>query len=140
MSSYLVTGGGRGLGLEFVVQLSKLPGSQVSTVFAATRSRPSSVLQQLIDGSNGKVVHVEMIITDKDSLNNAAAQVDKLLGGKGLDVLINNAGVMPLALDGIASMDNLGEGFKVNVEAVHHTTAAFLPLLRKGQQKKVLNM
>jgi NAD(P)-dependent dehydrogenase (short-subunit alcohol dehydrogenase family) len=81
-----------------------------------------------------------MVITDKDSLDTAAAQVDKLLGGKGLDVLINNAGVMPFALNGIASMDNLGEALRVNVEAVHHTTAAFLALLRKGQQKKVFNM
>ena len=140
MSSYLVTGGGRGLGLELVAQLSKLPESQVSIILAATRSSPPTALKELIDGSNGRVIHIEMLITDKDSLKAAAAQVEKILGGKGLDVLINNAGIMPLTLNGIASMDNLGEAFKVNVEAVHHTTAAFLPLLRSGQQKKVFNM
>ncbi|KAJ9610488.1 hypothetical protein H2200_005265 [Cladophialophora chaetospira] len=140
MSSYLCTGGGRGLGLELVAQLSRLPDSQVSTVFAATRSSPPAALKELIDGSKGRVVHVEMVITDKDSLKAGAAFVEKALDGKGLDVLVNNAGVMPAALDGIASMDNLGEGFKVNVEAVHYTTAAFLPLLRKGQQKRVFSI
>lgn len=172
MFSYLVTGGGRGLGLELVRQLSRLPEAQVSVVFAATRSGPSTALRELIDGSNGRVVSVEMIITDQDSLKAGAGKVEKILGGKGLDVLINvsppwsakdcpflgifvplppsimvhtnedpqNAGIMPFALDGIAAMDNLGEGFKVNVEAVHYTTSTFLPLLSRGQQKKVFNM
>jgi NAD(P)-dependent dehydrogenase (short-subunit alcohol dehydrogenase family) len=140
MSSYLVTGAGRGLGLALVVELSKLSDDQVSVVFAATRSSPSGALQELIQKSNGKVAHIEMVITDKDSLGKAAAQVGKHLAGKGLDYLINNAGVMPYVSDGIASMDHLAETFQVNVEAVHHTIAAFLPLLRKGQQKKVLSM
>jgi NAD(P)-dependent dehydrogenase (short-subunit alcohol dehydrogenase family) len=140
MSSYLVTGGGRGLGFELVAELARRPECEVSIVFAATRSSPSATLQQLIDRSNGKVAHVKMVITEKESIATAAVEVEKVVGGKGLDVLINNAGIMPLALDGIASMDNLGEAFKVNLEAVHHTTAAFLPLLRKGQQKKVFNM
>jgi NAD(P)-dependent dehydrogenase (short-subunit alcohol dehydrogenase family) len=140
MSSYLVTGGGRGLGLEMVTQLSNLPESEVSVVFAATRSSPPDALEQLIERSKGRVVHIGMVVTEKESVTAAAAEVEKVMGGKGLDVLINNAGVLPIALGGVASMDNLAEGLKVNVEGTHLTTAAFLPVLRKGQQKKVFNM
>ncbi|EXJ67534.1 uncharacterized protein A1O5_09547 [Cladophialophora psammophila CBS 110553] len=81
-----------------------------------------------------------MAITEKDSIKAAVSQIDKALAGKGLDVLINNAGVLLLSVDGIETMDNLGYPLKVNVEAVHDITAAFLPLLRKGEQKTVLNI
>ncbi|KAL8645433.1 MAG: hypothetical protein Q9226_007307 [Calogaya cf. arnoldii] len=36
--------------------------------------------------------------------------------------------------------DNLAESFTINVLGVHWTTQAFLPLLKKGTQKKVVNM
>ena len=71
----------------------------------------------------------------------AVAQVEKALSSKGLDVLINNAGIMPIDADGIDTMTStLREAFEVNVEAVHNVMAAFLPLLRKGRDKKVVNM
>ncbi len=36
--------------------------------------------------------------------------------------------------------DDLTESFTINVLGVHWTTRAFLPLLKKGTQKKVVNM
>ena len=140
MSSYLVTGSGRGLGLELVTQLLALPSSQVSTVFATTRSSPTTALQTLIDKSNGRLVHIPLVITDKSSIDKAMSLVDQKVGGKGLDVVINNAGVQHFTPNGIQTMDNLREAFQVNVEAVHNVTAAFLPLLKKSQLKKVVNM
>ncbi|KAK7890699.1 hypothetical protein LTR67_007908 [Exophiala xenobiotica] len=154
MASYLITGANRGIGLELVTQLAEAPSSQVSIVFAASRqsepsdSRASSPLQNLIDASSGRVVHVPMVITSRTSLDKAAAEVEahlaKLGHGngdtKGLDVLINNAGVMPPSFQGIAKMDNLRYALEVNVEAVHETIAAFLPLLQRGTLKKVVNI
>ncbi|KAK4939684.1 hypothetical protein LTR10_020074 [Elasticomyces elasticus] len=142
MASYLITGAGRGLGLELATQLAGLPTTQVSIVFAAIRSStPPSALQALIEKSEGRVVAVtSMIITDRTSLDKAVAQVEAQLKGKGLDVLINNAGALPPAFDGIAKMDNLRYAFEVNVEAVHDVTSAFLPLLKKGTAKKVVNI
>ena len=140
MASYLVTGTGRGLGLELVTQLLALEPSKVSTVFATTRSSPTKALQDLIEKSNGRLVHIPLAVTDKSSIDKAVTLVDEKLAGKGLDVVVNNAGIMPYSLEGIASMDNLREALETNVEAVHNVTAAFLSLLRKSQLKKVVNM
>ena len=140
MSSYLVTGAGKGIGFELVDQLQSLPKSQVSIVFATTRSTPSNELQKLIDQSAGRVVHVPLQLTDKSTIDSAVSLVSDRLPGKGLDVLVNNAGSMPFTPDGVETMDNLAETFMINVEAVHNTTAAFMPLLRKGTLKKVVNM
>jgi NAD(P)-dependent dehydrogenase (short-subunit alcohol dehydrogenase family) len=140
MASYLITGAGRGLGFELVKQLLLLPQADASLILAATRSSPSPALQELIDSSNGRVAHISVTITNKSSISAAIPEVEKKLNGKGLDVLINNAGVMPFTSGGIAAMSDLREVFDINVQAVQDVTTAFLPLLKKGGLKKVVNM
>lgn len=140
MSSYFITGAGRGLGLALVSQLSKLPPTEVSVIFAGIRAKRSAELQALVDGSAQRIIPINVNITESASVKEAAAEVEKRLGGKGLDVLINNAGVNPAALEGIQKMDNLRYALEVNVEAVQEVTAAFVPLLRKGTGKQVVNM
>jgi NAD(P)-dependent dehydrogenase (short-subunit alcohol dehydrogenase family) len=141
MSSFLITGAGRGLGLELVNQLSKLSKDQVSIVFAATRSKdPSEGLKKAIDASNGRVAHILLPVTDKAGIAAAVTQLESQLGSNGLDVLINNAGILPYTPGGTAAMTDLRETFEVNVEAVHNTTVALLPLVKKSNQKKVVNM
>ena len=84
MASYLVTGTGRGLGLELVTQLLALPSSQVSTVFATTRCKRTDALQKLIDSSKGRLVHVPLVVTDTSSISSAVDLVSKKVGDKGL--------------------------------------------------------
>ena len=38
------------------------------------------------------------------------------------------------------SRENLEETFQLNVLAVHNVTKAFLPLLRAGKEKRIVNM
>jgi NAD(P)-dependent dehydrogenase (short-subunit alcohol dehydrogenase family) len=130
------------VGLELVKQLSALPASQVSVVFAAIRSDPPASLQRVIDASNGRVHPVKVEIVDTASVNQAVAVVSDHLGGKGLDVLLNNAGAMPFVSGGTNSLEkeSFMETFEINVAAVQIVTAAFLPLLRKGTEKKIVNM
>lgn len=141
MASYLITGASRGIGLELVNQLSKLPQDQVSIIFAATRSKEAPEgLQRIIESSKGRVVHILLPITDKAGIAAAIPQLEAKLGAKGLDVLVNNAGVMPWTQGGTAAMTDLKEVFEINVEAVHNTTVALLPLIQKSKLKKVANM
>lgn len=91
MASFLITGANRGLGLAFTKYLVSLTASQVSIIFAAARSE-SAALKEVIASSGGRVVYIKLEITNEENVKEAVRQVEKILGDKGLDVLINNAG------------------------------------------------
>lgn len=91
-STYLITGSSRGIGLAIVTALAAKPATEVSKVFASARSETDS-LKQLIAKSGGRVEFVALDVTSQESAKSAASKVTESLGGKGLDVLINNAGV-----------------------------------------------
>ena len=87
-------------------------------------------------------------ITDSAALEKAAKDVSDQTGGS-LDLLINNAGLTGgknvwknLAEYPSASEleDELKDIFNVNVVGVALTVRAFLPLIRKGQGKKVITL
>ena len=104
MATYLITGSSRGLGLNLVTQLLALPSTEIGTIFASARSDNSTELRKVVDRSAGRVKFVKLDVTDKASANEAAATVESLLGNKGLDVLINNAGIMNWTAEGIHAM------------------------------------
>ncbi|KAK3984331.1 hypothetical protein QBC44DRAFT_337171 [Cladorrhinum sp. PSN332] len=139
MASFLITGASRGLGLAFVQELASLPPSKVSKVIAATRT-DSPALNDLTKASSGRVVPVILDVASEASIKAAAAKVESTLGGDGLDVLINNAGVCHYVSDGVKSMDTLQHDLTTNVMGVHWVTQAFLPILQKGKMKKVVNI
>lgn len=86
------------------------------------------------------MVLVNLEVLDPDSLAAAVRQVKERLDGRSLDILINNAAVNELSPGGLETRDNLRRTLEVNVEAVHNVILAFLPLLREGNLKTVLNM
>lgn len=144
MSTYFITGAARGIGLELTKQLLELPADQVSLVFANTRSEPSAALGELIASSAGRAKHILGAVNDTASVEEAARQVEAQLGlERGLDVLVNNAGLGGnLHPSGLSSCppDELTSILDTNVVGTHRVTRAFLPLLRKGRQKKIINM
>lgn len=105
MASYLITGTSRGLGLALVSQLLSLPASQVASIFATSRSaQPSPNLKDLIDQSSGRASYIQLDVTDTISIRTAAQQIERQLHGRGLDVLINNAGIQPVTKGGAEYM------------------------------------
>ncbi|KAL9016422.1 MAG: hypothetical protein Q9185_006227 [Variospora sp. 1 TL-2023] len=142
MSSYLITGASRGFGLALVRQLASLPASEATKIFATARG-DAPALEELANKSPGRIILVQLDVTNEASIKQAAAEVDENLAGKGLDVLINSAGVCQYAADGVQSMWAFlspNKSFTINVLGVHWVTRAFLPLLQKGTQKKVANI
>ncbi|EAW16418.1 putative short chain dehydrogenase/reductase family oxidoreductase [Aspergillus fischeri NRRL 181] len=136
MRSYLVTGCSRGIGLELTCQLANSNDDIV--IFASARSFNNPKFQELLRRHPERVVYVPLDVADQGSIKNAVDIITSNLDGKGLDVLINNAGVMS---NGPAEeMDDLEEVFRTNVIGVHNFTRAVLPLMRKGKEKKVLNI
>jgi NAD(P)-dependent dehydrogenase (short-subunit alcohol dehydrogenase family) len=84
----------RGIGLELAKQLLVSPDV---VVFAACRSPQSAIsLHALLNSSstNGTLHVVRMDVTDEASIISAKDEVAEILQGRGLDYLINNAGVV----------------------------------------------
>ncbi|KAJ7829961.1 hypothetical protein B0H14DRAFT_3088024 [Mycena olivaceomarginata] len=117
MSSYVVTGAAKGIGVRLLC-----------------RAR----------GKNLTVLQAD--VTDPKALQLAANEVSNATGGK-LDYLINNAGKTNhpgFPLDGFPSPEaveyDLLDNFKTNTIGVVHCTNAFIPLLKNGSTKKVLSV
>ena len=104
MASYLITGASRGLGHTLVSHLLNLPACEVGTIFATARKVDSSKLSELANRHPDRVALVQMDVTSSTSIQEAARQVEKQLEGKGLDVLVNNAGVLPVTPGGVEKM------------------------------------
>ena len=91
MSSYVITGCTRGLGLAMAEHLATFPSSEVDRIFATGRGE-STALKALTQSSAGKVQFIRMDSSKEISIKAAVAEVDRILEGQGLDVLVNNAG------------------------------------------------
>lgn len=143
MSNYVVTGASRGIGLELVRQLAKLPREQVRSIICITRSETNASLEQLINESSDRIVSVMIKdITDEKCVGKALSLIEDACSGSGIDVLVNNAGIM-YNTDGTmesVSTAQLQEVFRVNVGGAQAMTSALLPLLKRGREKKVINM
>lgn len=140
MSIYAITGTSRGIGLELVKQLVELPMTQVSKIFAITRG-PSAELQKLIDASGDRITNIVIKdLTNEDSVQEGVTQIQKHTSS--LDVLVNNAGQGSYTPDGVRSVKaaDLREILNTNLVSAQVVTAAFLPLLESGKDKKVINM
>ncbi|KAF4943666.1 hypothetical protein FSARC_14860 [Fusarium sarcochroum] len=138
MASYFISGASRGIGLGMVTALAAKPASQVSIIFAAARTQ-SDEIKKLAGDNPGRIELVPLEVTSDDSIKSAVRLVERSLGDKGLDVLLNVAGVTAFAKDGLEYVDNFTSIFETNVTGVHNVTRALLPLLRKGNQKKIIN-
>jgi len=132
--TYFITGCSRGLGLALAVELSK----RGDFVFATARGDPTPALQELVSNSSGRVEYLKLDVTNRSNAEEAAKHVEA--SGKSIDVLINNAGVINETSNRLDAMNDLDSTFNSNVTSAHIVTSAFLSLLRKGTQKKVVNI
>jgi NAD(P)-dependent dehydrogenase (short-subunit alcohol dehydrogenase family) len=103
MASHLITGCSRGLLLALAAHLASFSSSEVNLVFATARNL-SPELEHVVQSSDGRVVSLQLDVTNESSIKHAVAQVEVKLDGRGLDALINNAGKMYYAPDGIVEM------------------------------------
>ena len=146
MGVYIVTGANRGIGLEYVRQLTSGPES--NTVIAAVRSLKgeNDELQALINNThNGSKVHA--LVCDTSSVpsiqtfaENARSIIDQA-GGR-VDVLINNAGINAVPEQSSLSMDpsDLHQHIDVNVVGPAELVKQFSSCAYFAKGSVVVNM
>lgn len=104
MRTVLITGANRGIGLL----LSRLYGEHSDSVVYATCRRPDGAdeLRALSRQTGGTVRIIQLDVTDKRSIAACAEQVRSDVAS--IDVLINNAGILP---GGVAARDPSSSAF-----------------------------
>jgi NAD(P)-dependent dehydrogenase (short-subunit alcohol dehydrogenase family) len=141
----LVTGANKGIGRATAELLAALG----MTVLIGSRNLgPGEEAAAGIRASGGDAHAIALDVTDQDTIEQAAKQIEERYGH--LDVLVNNAGISGSgnaapqdALDRAPSAVDLGivrEVFAVNVFGVIAVTNAMLPLMRRSAAARIVNL
>ncbi len=137
MEIALITGANKGIGLEVARQLAT-KGMHV-LLGARDASRGQAAVQTLHAEGLTAVELLPIDVADAESIAKAAGLVSERFGQ--LDVLINNAGIV-VDRNGPATADlaALRQTYDTNFFGVVAVTQAFLPLLRKSTNARIVNV
>ncbi|AVA26521.1 SDR family NAD(P)-dependent oxidoreductase (plasmid) [Rhizobium sp. CB3060] len=124
--SVAITGAGGGLGRDIALGLA----AKGYIVFGTAMS-PAEV-HDLKDASDGRVSLTVCDMTKEQAVKAWAGGVSDALGAAGLDILINNAGILTPGPIELLSLDAIRHEFDVNVFGALSVINAFLPALRKA--------
>jgi len=133
MTTVLVTGANRGIGLEFVRQYAN-DGARV--IACARRPNDATELLELAGTANGRIAVHELDVASAASVTNLAAE----LGLQPIDILINNAGVYGGTHQQLGDIDydTWMRTLSVNALGPVRVTEALRPNLTKGREKKIV--
>ena len=131
----VITGASSGLGEATARHLSAQGGI---IVLGARRADRLDALAKQLSASGGKILTLPTDVTDRD-------QVEKLVGravqefGR-VDVILNNAGVMPQALLEKLKVEEWEQMIDVNIKGVLHGIAAVLPHMKRQKSGHIINV
>ena|SRR5579864_1557415 len=132
----LVTGANKGIGKEISRQLA---AQGVSVLMGARDPGRGEKAVADLRAHGLSVEFIPIDVTSQSSVDDAAAEVERRHGR--LDILVNNAGI---ALDWFPaselSVETLQKTFDTNVFGVFRVTKALLPLLKKSQHGRIVNV
>ena len=129
--SVAVTGAGGGLGRDLALQLAAKGYIVFGTAFATAEA------QDLKEASGGRVSLMVCDITKPEAVKAWAGGVSDALGDAGLDLLINNAGILTPGPIEVLPLDAIRREFDVNVFGAISVINAYLPALRKARGRVV---
>ncbi|GIY38747.1 uncharacterized protein CDAR_179831 [Caerostris darwini] len=133
VESVMITGANRGIGLEFVKQLSQLD-EPPKYIFATYRSADSLKELNGIKESAQKtrIILIKMDVTSLEEIEVAKQIVEETVGDRGLNLLINNAGAVKMVTFPNLTTENLEFHYKINTEGPILVTQMMLPCLEKA--------
>jgi NAD(P)-dependent dehydrogenase (short-subunit alcohol dehydrogenase family) len=134
----LITGANKGIGFETARQLAQ---KQITVLLGSRDKAKGESAATKLKSEGLDVRPIEIDVTNEQSTRKAAELVEKEFGR--LDILINNAGTM---LDDAKkkvseqSLETWRRTFDTNLFGLIATTQAFLPLLRKSEAGRIVNL
>lgn len=130
----LITGASSGIGAATALKLAA-NGAKVG--LAARRADRLTQLVAEIEKAGGQAIALEMDVVDNASVT---AGVSKLVEAFGtVDILFNNAGLMPLSDIDALKTDEWHRMVDVNIKGVLNTTAAVLPHMIGRKSGHIVN-
>jgi len=139
MSSVLITGANRGIGLALVKEFLKHGDRVIATARQPDKADELNALRKTYHDPDFTAIPMDVI--NADSVNQAYEKIAQSFSS--LDILINNAGINPDAKDErLEDMDiaHFEMAFDVNVIGVARVSRILLPLLRKSNEPRIINI
>ena len=138
----LITGAAKGLGFETAQQLGKRGYSVIITARSMEKVKHA---EEKLKSQGIEAYGCSVDVNDVNQVKNLEQFVAEKFGK--LDVLVNNAGVqldfptfMPGNSSETVSLEILKETFNTNFFAVVQMTQTLLPLLRKSEAARIVNV
>jgi len=138
MTIALVTGANKGIGRAIA---ERLAGLGMTVLVGARDARRGEEAAAALRSAGGDAYPIIMDVTGPASIEAAAAEVAGRFGH--LDVLVNNAGISgdrPGQAPGAVDLATVRAVFETNVFGVIMVTEALLPLLRRSDAARIVNV
>ncbi len=134
-SVIIITGASSGIG---EATASRLAAKGAKVVLTARREERLNELRDKITSEGGKALVVPADVTKKSDVENI---INKTLDTYGtIDVLVNNAGLMPLSYVDKLKTDEWEKMVDVNIKGVLNGVAAVLPTLIEKKGGHIINI
>jgi len=135
----LITGASRGIGLLTARSLA----GRGHTVYAAMRdivgrnAPAAGAVRDLAEQSGYRLRPIELDVADPAACRAAVAEIE---AERPIDVLVNNAGVMPVGVTEAFSMEQIKSSFEVNMFGLARMSQAVLPAMRDRRSGLLIHL
>jgi NADP-dependent 3-hydroxy acid dehydrogenase YdfG len=130
----VITGASSGMGEAAAKHLSAL---SATVVLGARRTDRIEKLAKEIRGNGGKALAIAADVTNRDQVKKLVDSAVKEFGR--IDVILNNAGIMPLSPMDRLNVDEWDKMIDVNIKGVLNGIAAVLPYMKEQKSGQIIN-